>query len=93
MILEHEGHFVFIGANVREETEPARIEHLFVVRMWQEASQTLTRQWRGLVEHVPTGRRLYFTSFGDLNDFMTRRLNRASRREESDEQGIESKDE
>jgi hypothetical protein len=53
-----------------------RAEHLFIVRMWQEPSQTVTTHWRGYVEHVPSGQRLYFTSLTDLNDFIGQRLTR-----------------
>jgi len=51
-----------------------RLEHLFIVRIWQEADRSGVSQWRGSVEHVPSGQRLYFTSLGDLTDFITGRL-------------------
>ena len=57
-------------------TATARAEHLFIVRMWQEPSQAVTVRWRGYVEHVPSGQRLYFTSLTDLNDFIGQRLQR-----------------
>jgi hypothetical protein len=53
-----------------------RPEHLFVVRMWQESSRRAPDQWRGSVEHVPSGQRLYFVSLGDLNAFITTRISR-----------------
>ena len=53
-----------------------RVEHLFIVRMWQEPSQAVTAHWRGYVEHVSSGQRLYFTSLTDLNDFIGQRLQR-----------------
>jgi hypothetical protein len=49
--------------------------HLFVVRIWYEPSRRAGKQWRGSVEHVPSGQRLYFASLGDLTDFITLRLN------------------
>jgi hypothetical protein len=52
-----------------------RLEHLFVVRMWQESTQRKSGGWRGSIEHVPSGQRLYFVSFNDLNDFIRLRLN------------------
>jgi len=51
---------------------PARSQHLFIVRLWSETAQP--GYWRGSVEHVPSGQKLYFTSLGDLNDFITLRL-------------------
>ncbi len=53
---------------------PQRMEHLFIVRIWQEASQHPGGHWRGSVEHVPSAQRLYFVSLNDLNDFITLRL-------------------
>jgi hypothetical protein len=48
-----------------------REQHLFVVRTWQEPSQVVPgEQWRGSVEHVPSGQRLYFTSLDQLNHFI-----------------------
>jgi len=55
------------------EAKPPR-QHLFIVRIWIEAGQSALSQWRGSVEHVPSGQRLYFVSLGDLNDFMLGRL-------------------
>ncbi len=52
-----------------------RSQHLFIVRMWQEPSSPKPPGWRGSVEHVPSAQRLYFASLGDLNDFITLRLN------------------
>jgi hypothetical protein len=49
----------------------SRPQHIFVVRLWSECENCSEAQWRGSVEHVPTGKKLYFTSLGDLNDFIT----------------------
>jgi hypothetical protein len=49
-------------------------QHLFVVRIWQEPGHTALAQWRGSVEHIPSGQRLYFSSLRDLNDFIFLRL-------------------
>jgi len=43
--------------------------------MWQEQGSRKPDQWRGSVEHEPSAQRLYFASLGDLNDFITPRLN------------------
>jgi len=52
-----------------------RPQHLFIVRIWQERSQVAPDRWRGSVEHVPSAQRLYFTSLGDLTDFIILSLN------------------
>jgi len=52
----------------------ARPQHLFVVRLWTEAANADPLHWRGSVEHVSTGKKIYFTSLGDLNDFITLHL-------------------
>ncbi len=53
---------------------PERPEHLFIVRVWQERAQVRPGTWRGSVEHIPSGQRLYFVSLIDLNDFIRLRL-------------------
>jgi hypothetical protein len=53
---------------------PERLEHLFMVRIWEEADRSESKQWRGLVEHIPSCQRLYFSSLADLNDFINWRL-------------------
>ncbi len=50
-------------------------EHLFIIRIWQEAGQTPTGPWHGTVEHIPSARGLYFASLNDLADFIALRLN------------------
>ena len=51
-----------------------RSHHLFIVRLWHEPGQAATSPWRGSVEHVPSGQRLYFVSLSDLSDFIALRL-------------------
>jgi hypothetical protein len=51
-----------------------RQQHLFIVRMWQELGDEIDSEWRGSVEHVPSGQRIHFTSLVDLNDFIGWRL-------------------
>ncbi len=47
--------------------------HVFVVRVWREDSQANPGgQWRGSVEHVPTGQRIYFASLEILLEFIGR---------------------
>ncbi|MBN1992011.1 MAG: hypothetical protein JW953_04860 [Anaerolineae bacterium] len=62
-----------------------RPQHLFVVRMWLEPSHLADPSWRGLVEHVPSGQRLYFASLVDLNDFIHWRLQRGQSSETTGE--------
>ncbi len=49
-------------------------QYLFVVRIWRESNSEQSPVWRGMVEHVPFGQRLYFTSLNDLSDFIALRL-------------------
>lgn len=49
-------------------------QHLFVVRIWRESDLEQSPVWRGMVEHVPFGQRMYFTSLNDLSDFIALRL-------------------
>jgi len=51
---------------------PASLNQLFVVRFWAEAAPQ--PQWRGSVEHIPTGQKLYFVSMRDLTDFIALQL-------------------
>jgi len=56
-----------------------RIEHLFVVRLWQESSRVAPPgQWRGSVEHVPSGRRIYFVALEELDAFILAQVNLTS---------------
>ncbi len=53
--------------------KPTEDRHVFVVRVWREASQANPGgQWRGSVEHVPTGQRIYFASLEALLEFIGR---------------------
>ncbi|RPI30704.1 MAG: hypothetical protein EHM70_13220 [Chloroflexota bacterium] len=47
-----------------------RPQHLFMVRIWYENGQDSEGQLRGSVEHVPTGKRMYFASLNDMADFI-----------------------
>lgn len=44
----------------------------FVIRIWPEAvdQQGNVTTWRGSIEHVTSGKRLYFDSFEALVDFI-----------------------
>lgn len=51
-----------------------RVNHLFIVRIWQEVGETAVSEWRGMIEHIPTQKRMPLTSLADLNDFISWRL-------------------
>ncbi|MBX2997307.1 MAG: hypothetical protein KF893_02260 [Caldilineaceae bacterium] len=57
-----------------------RVQHLFIVRIWQEPSASAPPgQWRGSMEHIPSGERFYFVSIEDLNNFILGQMNKAAR--------------
>ncbi len=65
-----------------------RRQHLFVVRMWSEsATRPVSEDWHGLVQHVTSGQKLYFTDFTDLNSFIETQLEAG---EASPEQSVET---
>ena len=49
---------------------PASTRHVFMVRVWEEASADQPTQWRGSVEHVRSGRTVYFIDFHDVQAFI-----------------------
>jgi hypothetical protein len=56
-----------------------RLQHPFVVRIWQEPSASAPPgQWRGSVDHVPSGERFYFACIEDLNNFILGQVNKAA---------------
>jgi len=46
--------------------------HSFILRFWSEPRESggATPLWRGEVEHVPTGKRIYFKNFDELEQFL-----------------------
>lgn len=46
-------------------------KHTFIVRFWYEPDTTERGHWRGMVEQVQTQQRRYFTSFDEMNQFMS----------------------
>jgi len=55
--------------------DAARPSHLFVVRLWLEPGRTPAEsQWRGSVEHTPSGERRYFAALDELLCFVRRQL-------------------
>lgn len=63
-----------------------RRDHLFIVRIWLEPGAEVCPApasglsdetgWRGSVQHVRSGRRLYFRRLADLDEFMRRQMSR-----------------
>ncbi len=56
-----------------------RFDHLFVIKMWQEPGATEATgeaAWRGSVQHVRSGERIYFRQLADLNEFIRGQLSR-----------------
>ncbi len=51
-----------------------RVNHLFIIRIWQEVGETAVSEWRGTIEHIPTQKRMSITGLTDLNDFISWRL-------------------
>jgi hypothetical protein len=49
---------------------------LFIVRMWREDSQAAPGgQWRGSIEHAPSGQRAHFVSLDALAEFVSKFMN------------------
>jgi hypothetical protein len=66
---------------------PSRLQHLFIVRTWREPSDVVdTGEWRGLVEHVASGQRRYFTRMEDLDKFILHQMDHTPAISESPDQ-------
>lgn len=52
--------------------------HAFVIRVWLEPREIEDAQpeWRGVIEHIPTGERRYLRNLNDLTSFITSYLER-----------------
>jgi hypothetical protein len=58
--------------------------HLFIVRLWREDSQLAPGgQWRGSVEHVPSGQRIHFVSLETLMGFISQYLSTDNHEQEA----------
>jgi hypothetical protein len=49
-----------------------RNTNVFIIRIWCEAREIegATPEWRGIIEHVPTGQRRYFKDPTEILDFL-----------------------
>ncbi len=71
------------GESVTKSLTASDDRHLFVVRVWREESELPPgSQWRGSVEHVPSGQRVYFASLETLTGFIDQYLTTDSHRRE-----------
>lgn len=50
--------------------------------IWLEDGREESGGWRGLVAHVRSGQRLYFTTLADLDDFIMLRIHASPSSEE-----------
>ncbi len=50
--------------------------HVFIVRVWHEHREieAAPPQWRGVIEHVPSGERRYLTDLRSISAFITHYL-------------------
>ena len=62
-----------------------RSEHRFMVRIWLETTAGSEGQWRGVVDHVGSGRRVYFSAMSDLMDFLRLRMAESPQSHPADE--------
>ena len=46
--------------------------HSFVIRIWLERDNAMDSgdDWRGWIDHLPSGARRYFREFSEISDFM-----------------------
>jgi len=50
------------------------MRQVFIVRFWHEASRERPGTWRGSVDHLDSGRRLYFAQLEELESFIRKTL-------------------
>lgn len=61
-----------------------RHEHLFLIHIWSQIGpENTVSGWRGSVQHVASGQRLYFATLHDLNDFISLKMSLSPPREEA----------
>jgi len=54
--------------------------HAFIVRFWLEPREIEDAMpiWRGMIKHVPSGRRIYLENFDEIIPFIESNLNSVS---------------
>ncbi len=58
-----------------------RRERVFIVRMWSEREASISEAWRGLVQDISSGRKLYVTDPGEVAEFIAVHLTDAGDRD------------
>ena len=49
-------------------------DQVFLVRLWHAKQSADKRAWRGSIQHIASGRRLYVTGIADVVEFITNKL-------------------
>jgi hypothetical protein len=57
-------------------------EQVFLVRMWAIQTSDKRHAWRGSVQHVASGRKLYISGLADLVEFVTSELSDSTTEED-----------
>ncbi|MDQ7858464.1 MAG: hypothetical protein QN174_03325 [Armatimonadota bacterium] len=57
---------------MERDDERGRPAQLFTLRVWTEAVGENKKEWRGKVQHIPTGETRYFRSWEALVEFLER---------------------
>ena len=74
----------FQAQSQRQSPMTASLEgktHVFIVRLWCEPREIdgAPLEWRGVIEHVPTGRRHFFRDLDDILAFIDPHLHAVGR--------------
>jgi hypothetical protein len=56
-------------------------DQVFLVRMWPARQASERHIWRGSIQHVPSGRRLYVSGLADVLEFITTELSESTAEE------------
>lgn len=52
---------------------PPRRAHTFIIRLWVEPREVVgSQEWRGEIQHVPSGRRTHFRRLETLGEVVER---------------------
>jgi hypothetical protein len=65
------------------DDERSSRDQVFLVRMWPARQPSERHAWRGSVQHVPSGRRLYISGLADVLEFITTELTESATEERS----------
>jgi hypothetical protein len=61
-----------MGISRKKMKFPADDTHAFIVRFWLEPREIQGEKplWRGVIEHVPSGRKLYLKDLNEITAFI-----------------------